>query len=247
MAKIMRVSDDGGSSSAQSSGTGGAEGGSGGGSSGDSGTIEFQFNPVNVKITKTVKYNFKETATTDSSSPQWEGSPGRTIDIGDIIFDTFEDRESVRDKYVNPLERFCFRDPDEHAPPRVMFVWGEFMQDSSASGDNTNQAGAFACVITQMDVSYTMFLNDGIPVRARVNLTLKEAITDPEQNSGNSENQSPDHAKVHTVRRGDTLQNIAYREYDNPGEWRRIAETNGIDDPTRLKPGTRLLVPPILR
>jgi len=59
--------------------------------------------------------------------------------------------------------------------------------------------------------------------------------------------QSPDHAKVYTVQRGDTLQAIAYREYDNPSEWRRIAEANAVDDPLALEPGTRLLVPPILR
>ena len=59
--------------------------------------------------------------------------------------------------------------------------------------------------------------------------------------------QSPDHAKLYTVRRGDTLQGIAMAEYDDPREWRRIADTNGITNPMSLPPGTKLLVPPILK
>ena len=49
-----------------------------------------------------------------------------------------------------------------------------------------------------------------------------------------------------TVRRGDTLAAIAHVEYNDPGEWRRIANANDIDDPMSLKPGMKLLVPPIL-
>ena len=40
---------------------------------------------------------------------------------------------------------------------------------------------------------------------------------------------------------------IAFREYDDPAQWRRIAEANGIDDPLALQPGRRLLIPPILK
>jgi nucleoid-associated protein YgaU len=49
------------------------------------------------------------------------------------------------------------------------------------------------------------------------------------------------------MKRGDTLQAIAHAEYDDPREWRRIADTNGIDDPMSLRPGNKLLVPPILK
>jgi nucleoid-associated protein YgaU len=58
---------------------------------------------------------------------------------------------------------------------------------------------------------------------------------------------SPDHAKVYTVQRGDTLQSISFREYDDPAEWRRIADANSVDDPMALEPGMKLLVPPILK
>ena len=49
-----------------------------------------------------------------------------------------------------------------------------------------------------------------------------------------------------TVRRGQSLADIAADEYDNPAEWRRIADANQIDDPMALAPGMKLIVPPIL-
>ena len=39
---------------------------------------------------------------------------------------------------------------------------------------------------------------------------------------------------------------IAHEEYDDAGEWRRIADANGIMDPREVKPGTVLMLPPIL-
>ena len=55
--------------------------------------------------------------------------------------------------------------------------------------------------------------------------------------------QSSDIAKMHVVKRGDTLSSIAAKEYLDPKLWRPIAIENGIDDPRVLIPGTLLLLP----
>src|SRR6266850_2257609 len=57
---------------------------------------------------------------------------------------------------------------------------------------------------------------------------------------------SPDHTKRRTLKTGETLALIAHEEYDDPAEWRRIADANGIVDPRDVKPGTVLTLPPIL-
>ena len=49
--------------------------------------------------------------------------------------------------------------------------------------------------------------------------------------------------RVHVVVQGDNLAGIAYAEYGNAAHWRAIAIANSIDDPMRLRPGTRLLLP----
>jgi nucleoid-associated protein YgaU len=54
---------------------------------------------------------------------------------------------------------------------------------------------------------------------------------------------SPDFDKTWTVRRGDTLSSVAGAVYRDSGQWRAIAEDNGIVDPRRLTPGRVLSVP----
>ncbi|MFI5983445.1 LysM peptidoglycan-binding domain-containing protein [Streptomyces sp. NPDC051555] len=49
--------------------------------------------------------------------------------------------------------------------------------------------------------------------------------------------------QVCVVVRGDSLQSVAARHSGRVNDWREIAELNGIDDPSKLQPGTTLLLP----
>ena len=42
---------------------------------------------------------------------------------------------------------------------------------------------------------------------------------------------------------GETLQSVATKTFGTPGAWRAIAEVNGIDDPTSLRPGDVIYLP----
>lgn len=94
-----------------------------------------------------------------------------------------------------------------------------------------------------MTKKFTMFNSDGVPVRARLNITLKEFKM--QLNSRERELQSPDKTKVYIAKQGDSLWAIAYREYGDPDMWRPIAQKNNIYDPRFLKPGTELVIPPL--
>jgi nucleoid-associated protein YgaU len=111
-----------------------------------------------------------------------------------------------------------------------MFAWGGFK---------------FTGFIESLTVRYTMFLPDGKPCRATANVSMKELQTAAEQLQKKPRN-SPDHTKRRTLKTGETLALIAHEEYDDPAEWRRIADANGILDPRDVKPGTVLTLPPIL-
>jgi nucleoid-associated protein YgaU len=49
--------------------------------------------------------------------------------------------------------------------------------------------------------------------------------------------------RAHTLVEGDSLASVAYAEYGDPAAWRAVARFNGVDDPMRCAPGTRLLLP----
>ena len=50
--------------------------------------------------------------------------------------------------------------------------------------------------------------------------------------------------KVRQVKEGDRLDYIAYEEYGDAQEWRRIADANQLTNPLDLRPGMSLANPP---
>jgi nucleoid-associated protein YgaU len=57
---------------------------------------------------------------------------------------------------------------------------------------------------------------------------------------------APSAIQSHTVVSGDTLSKIARKYYGSSGDWQQIAEANKaiLPDPTKLKPGMVLSIPP---
>ena len=211
----------------------------------DTTKLEFQFNPETIKISRaqaTTKTSVPGTAdkrADQNAVPETDS----IITLSNVIFDTYEDKPfgNVYEKYICKLEKFVTYDQHKHAPPELVFTWGKF--SSSFTGNQRLKVK-----LDNLDVEYTMFLNDATPVRAKVNMTLRLGLRPDEQQKTDGQVQSsPDHAKLVTVKRGETLSDIAAFEYDNPGEWRRIANANEIDDPMNVTPGTQLIVPPILK
>jgi LysM repeat protein len=205
---------------------------------GDTAPIEFNFNPETIRMGKRVRLMESAEQGQDQGRIQFKSGTAWEITFPDLIFDTYETKEDVRDTYINRLESLIYVEPELHSIPRVKFTWGKFCPE-------------YTMVVVSMDVSYEMFLSDGTPVRAKVKLALKsyETLLSRQDKSGVADNQlkSPDHARVYSVRRGDTLPLISQQAYDTPSEWRRIADYNSIEDPLRLEPGAQLLIPPILK
>lgn len=194
------------------------------------------FNPKEYATSKSVPWNPQNSSGVDAPPLQFTTGQGETLDL-ELFFDTFEASDtvpvagmSVKEK-TDALRKLALIHADLHRPPRVMVTWGGLK---------------FQGVIESLNQRFTMFLSNGTPVRATVTIKLREALEAKFQKQQEPP-QSPDHAKLRAIRRGETLQSIAAEEYDDPGEWRRIADANGIDDPFRLEPGRRILLPPILR
>ncbi|MFN8940253.1 MAG: LysM peptidoglycan-binding domain-containing protein, partial [Acidobacteriota bacterium] len=97
-------------------------------------------------------------------------------------------------------------------------------------------------VVESVSQEFLLFSPNGTPLRAKLALSLKEAWT-VEQQLTETGRHSSDRTKLIAVQSGQTLSQIAAREYDDPGAWRIIAEWNGIEDPAELEPGTMLVIP----
>ncbi len=200
--------------------------------------IPFLFNPHTIKVDKEVE--FAEEATANSTKElKYSATKPVSLELGEIWFDTYETRESVREKYIDKLEALLDYQPGTHVLHVIKFVWGEF-----SMGSKLDEAYAF--LAAKISVEYTLFLPSGRPCRAKVALCLRQIMTASKESKLRNK-QSPDHARIYTVKRGDTLQGIATFAYEDPRQWRRIANSNDIPDPMTLRPGTVLMLPPILK
>lgn len=185
------------------------------------------FNPADYSLDKSNQY--QDTSIPGLQSPviQFVSGGAQTLTL-ELFFDTYEKQKDVRE-YTKKIDALVNIDPDIHAPPVCKFVWGGL---------------EFKAVVEKVTKKFTMFLSDGIPVRATINLTFKEYKTVEEQLQ-EIKKQSSDRTKLWTVREGDSLWSIAAVEYGNQGEWRHIAKTNEIVNPRILPPGTLLEIPPL--
>lgn len=136
-------------------------------------------------------------------------------------------------EYTSKLAALAKVQPESHEPPKCTLQWGRW----------GGQTKLFEGVLKDITITYTMFMPNGMPVRATAECTFIEAMTEAEYRRG--ELHSADVAKSRIIRRHDTLHSLAAEEYNDPRLWRHIARANHIVNPRTLKPGDVLIIPPL--
>lgn len=199
-----------------------------------SGQINFKFNPKEYSVQKTAKWESKPTKKAeDTALPEFKGAEPSSLTL-EIFLDESDSSSGSVVKDVELLFGCCTptaisKAAGKPSPPFVLFGWGETM--------------GFAAFVKSVNAKYTLFRADGAPIRATCSVTLQEVPTNPPKKQ-NPTSGSLAATRMHTVLPGDSLPLIAYGEFDDPGQWRLLAEANEIDDPFRMRPGTQLVVPP---
>ena len=119
---------------------------------------------------------------------------------------------------------------DSHEPRHFKLVWG--------------QNSIFKGRVTEVSITYKMFKSDGTPIRAVAKAKFRSSIE--EQKRAARENKSsPDLTHVRRVKRGDTLPQLCYRIYGDPGYYIQVAEFNALENFRALRPGSDLTFPPL--
>ena len=189
--------------------------------------IEVLFNPKEYVIEKKTPWAEQNVFGMDSPPVQFTIGERKRLSM-ELFFDTSEEKSDVR-LYTGKMEELMVVNAQEHRPPLLRFSWGTL---------------SFDCVLEDMVQRYTLFANDGTPLRAIVKVVFKEYATAATQLS-NTRRESADHTKRLVVREGETLASVSAREYNDPGKWRVIADANNIDDPENIASGTIVELPPL--
>lgn len=197
--------------------------------------IEAMYNPAELSIE--TRNQFQRTNMPGLPTPVTQFVSGEAQKLSfSLFFDTYEQARDVRERTQQVIELMRIHE-DLHAPPVCEFKWG----NEPVSG---NTKLPFKGVIESISQKFTMFLDNGKPVRATLSLSVTE-YKPIERQLKELNLQSADRTKKRVLVEGDTLMTLADREYGDPALWRPIAAANNIDNPRLVAAGTELIVPPL--
>lgn len=198
-------------------------------------TIQVDINPTEYQLDSSIQYSEQNVPGLNTTIGQYVGGNGLSLNMS-FYFDTYqpptlenpmESGSDVSEK-TKEVANLMLIDGTLHRVPEVTFSWGSL---------------SFTGVITNVKENYTMFLADGMPVRAKVDVTFKSSYD--KEGKRESPFESPDRTKVRTLLQGEALWSIAAEEYGEPEMWRVIAQENEILNPLDVSPGQILRLPPL--
>ncbi|HEY9076330.1 MAG TPA: hypothetical protein VIO61_07290 [Anaerolineaceae bacterium] len=205
----------------------------------DSTTIECQFNPSELTITKEAEWSAKggeegSSVLPGRNAPELDFGGGKPAEFSlDLFFDTTKDGVDVR-LYTNKLLKLTLMresNGKKIPPPKVRFHWGAIL--------------LFKAVITRVEISFLLFHPDGKPLRARAKVNFLQFDLGDDESSPTNPTTRTEPRKTHIIQDGERLDLIAYQEYGHPAHWRFLADANHLLDPKDLHAGQVLIIPPL--
>lgn len=200
-------------------------------------TVECQYNPTDLTISKSTQYRLNRRPQKDTPKENFAGGSAFATSLS-LLFDTTNDGSSVHTKYIEPLLNFMAIDPDTGKPPICNVTWGQL----NFQWGQDNLTPFSKCVVKSVNVTFVLFKPDGTPVRAKAEVNIEEAEDEVAFQNPTTRTAA---RKVWEVRAGETIDWIAFQEYGDTAHWRYIAQVNDLDDPSRLRAGQILKLPPL--
>jgi len=120
-------------------------------------------------------------------------------------------------------------DGEQHEPNYTKILWGGLI---------------FKGRLSSCDISYTLFMPGGDPLRAKLNLSFVSTKTFETQDKLKG-NRSPDLSHSLVVKEGDTLPLMCNQIYKDSSLYIQVARINCLVNFRNLVPGTTILFPPI--
>jgi nucleoid-associated protein YgaU len=194
------------------------------------------FNPSELTVSKSNSWDAGQSKGRNAPELRFQAGQSATLSLS-LTFDTTRDGTDVTE-HTGKLLDLMKADPNlpggdasrnSGRPPWVEFHWGKLH--------------SFRAVVEKLQLRFTYFASDGMPLRAKVDLSLKQFKDEAELPLQNPTSSTPSVHTVHTLLPGETLDRIAARHYQDPNRWRLIADANGIIDPLDIPSGTTLILP----
>ncbi len=192
-------------------------------------------NPEQYAQTFKLKYDSKPAQGAQGVEDRFQSAPPEELKL-DFVFDGTGTVYGYAQKNKSvPQQIADFKDVvynlkgDIHQPKNLKVIWTDFV---------------FACILTNLQITYTLFSPEGTPLRAKLScsfLSYKEA----ERRVREEAKSSPDLTHVRSAIEGDTLPLMVNTIYGDPALYLEVARVNDLTNFRQIAAGTTLIFPPV--
>ena len=135
----------------------------------------------------------------------------------------------VKEQLDKFLKCVYHMDDKTHRPQFLIISWGEEIK--------------FGCVLSNIDINYTLFESNGKPLRAKITATFLRHQSGEEQ-LAKSRISSPDLTHYRKVEQSDRLDLMVHEIYGDSNYFLQVAKANGLTSVRNVQPGLDLYFPP---
>ena len=204
----------------------------------DPNKIYLHVNPESLTQNFSIKYNKQQAQGSQLTNPHYEKTVPEELKLDFTLDGTntiqgykySSDDHSVKgqlDVFMNTVYKMNGK---THRPNFLEVQWGkDFL---------------FACILSNLDLNYTLFSPNGDPLRIKVSATFLSYLAQKER-SVREGKESPDLTHIRQVKAGDRLDAMTSDIYNDPKYVTQIARANGLLTFRQLSPGLQVNFPPL--
>lgn len=199
--------------------------------------ISLPVNPESFTQNFKIELNFQQGQGDQGTNPDYRGTKPEELRL-EFVFDGTKVIEGYKynseDKSVKAqldifLKTVYAMDGEIHRPHFLQVQWGKFM---------------FPCILSNLDLNYTLFKPNGDPLRIKANATFINYVAQKER-VARERKRSPDLTHVRLVKAGDRLDLMTYKIYKNSNYVLQVAKANGLSTFREIRPGAEMVFPPL--
>ncbi|WP_452223625.1 CIS tube protein [Lacinutrix chionoecetis] len=196
------------------------------------GNYTVNINPESYSYNHAVKFSdTKNVAEGAGNSGKFNSVDKETVGFS-IYFDgtgIFKEKGSVNDQIIKFKKLVYQYNGKIHRTNYIKLSWGTLV---------------FYCYLTKLDISYTLFKDNGNPLRAKADVSFS-GFSNSKLLAASANKQSPDVNHLKVVKIHNTIPLFCNEIYDDSSLYIQIAEANKLDSFRNVPIGTKLLFPPL--
>jgi Contractile injection system tube protein len=189
-----------------------------------------QINPESYTHNHSASYNPAKSTDTAGTTTKYDSIEPETLSFSFYLDGTGMVSSLKLHDSIKQFKQLTYRyNGSIRSPNYLLLVWGSF---------------SFKCRMTRLDVEYTLFDTDGMPLRAKLTPSFQQFLSANDLAKLSGKN-SPNMTHLLFAAAGDTLATLCQRFYGDSRQYLRVASHNGLTRFRRLEPGQAIVFPPL--